>query len=457
MPFTNRFTLADQLHDVIRPIHSVDDLIAPVLDLIGDARIVLIGEASHGTDDFYRYRAEITKRLIKDKGFTGVCAEADWPDAWRVNRFVRGFADDTNAAEALAGFKRFPQWMWRNTVVLDFINWLRERNDKCGKDECKCGFYGIDLYSLNGSIRAVLEYLDKVDHAAATRARYRYSCFEDFGEDPQRYGYAASFDLGRNCQDEVIAQLTEMQQRRGDYVKHDGRVAEDELFFAEQNARLVQDAERYYRMMFDEKISSWNVRDEHMTDTIDALMSYLDGRNRTVGGTVPGGKTKLVVWAHNSHLGDATATEMGEQGETNVGALVGERWGDEACNIGFSTYTGTVTAATDWDGPAETKRVRPALPASYEELFHNVGGDFLLRMKDLTPDLRTRLCNPLLQRAIGVIYRPDTERISHYFHARLPEQFDAMIHLDETTALIPLDRKPIPEARALEETYPTGL
>jgi erythromycin esterase-like protein len=323
MAFFDRLSLSDQLHDVIRPIGSPGDAVAPILDLVGDARIVLIGEASHGTYDFYDYRAEITRRLITEKGFIGVCAEADWPDAWRVNRFVRGFNDDTNAAEALAGFKRFPQWMWRNTVVLDFVNWLRQRNDRCSGDECKCGFYGIDLYSLNGSIRAVLGYLDKVDPAAAARARFRYSCFEDFGEDPQAYGYAASFDLDRSCQDEVVQQLKEMQQRAGEYARRDGRVAEDEPFFAEQNARLVQNAERYYRSMFEGRVSSWNLRDQHMTDTIGALLDYLDDHALTAAGARAadgGGRTaRLVVGALNSHLGDASATQMGQVGAPAAG------------------------------------------------------------------------------------------------------------------------------------------
>ena len=352
----------------------------------------------------------------------------------------------------LAGFKRFPQWMWRNTVMLDFVDWLRGWNDKLPNGQPRAGFYGIDLYSLNSSIRAVLEYLDKIDHAAATRARYRYSCFEHFGEDPQAYGYAASFDLERSCQDLVVAQLVDLRNNAGEYARRDGRVAEDEFFYAEQNARLVKNAERYYRTMFEGDVSSWNLRDEHMADTIDALIRYMD--RHVAGGT------KVVVWAHNSHLGDASATEMGSgRGEWNVGQLVRERWGDTAArNNGFSTYSGTVTAAGNWDDPAETKRVRPGMRGSYEELFHEVGvGDFLLRMSDagrLLPQLR----QPRLQRAIGVIYRPQTERLSHYFHARLADQFDAMIHLDETRALIPLDqRAEIEEPRALEETYPSGL
>jgi erythromycin esterase-like protein len=344
--------------------------------------------------------------------------------------------------------------MWRNTVVLNFVNWLRAHNLSLRNESHRAGFYGIDLYSLGSSMRAVLEYLDKTDPAAAKRARYRYSCLEDFGEDPQAYGYAASYDLGKSCEDEVIQQLVDLRGKAADYAKRDGRVAQDEYFYAEQNARLVKNAERYYRAMFEGSVPSWNLRDEHMTDTIDALIKYLDRHSPAAGQ-----KTKVVVWAHNSHLGDASATEMGEKGEWNVGQLVRERWGDDgaACNIGFSTYTGAVTAADNWDEPAETKRVNPGLRGSYEELFHEVGvPNFLLRMQDAR-DLRPQLRAPRLQRAIGVIYRPRTERISHYFHARLADQFDAMIHLDETTALAPLDRQGEAAPKIEEETYPFGV
>jgi erythromycin esterase-like protein len=369
-----------------------------------------------------------------------------------VNRFVRGFNDDSNAAEALAGFKRFPQCMWRNTVVLNFVNWLRSHNVVLGNESSRAGFYGIDLYSLGSSMRAVLDYLDKTDSDAAKRARYRYSCLEDFHEDPQAYGYAASFDLGKSCEDQVIQQLIELRGQAADYAKRDGRVAQDEYFYAEQNARLVKNAERYYRTMFEGSVPSWNLRDEHMADTIDALIHYLD-RHATASGQ----KAKIVVWAHNSHLGDASATEMSERGEWNVGQLVSERWGDEGCSIGFSTYTGTVTAADNWDEPAQTMRVKPGMTGSFEELFHDVGAaNFLLRMRD-AGELRPQLRDPRPQRAIGVIYRPRTERLSHYFHACLAEQFDAMIHLDETTALAPLDRQGQTAAKIEEETYPFGV
>ncbi len=428
------------------PLRGAAQDFDPLIELAEDARIVLIGEATHGTHEFYRQRAQLTKRLILEKGFVAVAAEADWPDAYRVNRYVRGIGHDSEAEESLRGFKRFPAWMWRNADVLDFVGWLREHNDELDASE-KVGFYGLDLYSLHASIEAVLQYLEKTDPEAAKRARYRYACFEHFGEDPQAYGYAASFGLSPNCEREVIEQLLEMRDRRRDLLKRDGLAVEDELFEAEQNARVVKNAEEYYRAMFLGRVSSWNLRDTHMADTLDALLAHLDPRV---------GKAKVVVWAHNSHVGDARATQMGEAGELNIGQLARERHPGEARLIGFSTYHGTVTAASDWGGPAERKRIRPALPGSYEELFHQAGTPaFLLVLRDLGEAGALR--EPRLQRAIGVIYLPETERASHYFHARLPEQFDAILHIDKTRALEPLERTSEWERGELPETYPVGV
>jgi erythromycin esterase-like protein len=424
--------------------HDYDKL----LELIHEARFCLLGEATHGTHEFYWERAEITKRLIKEKNFTAVAVEADWPDAFRVNRYVRGLSDDKNADQALAGFKRFPTWMWRNTVVLDFVEWLRDYNSSLPPGATKVGFYGLDLYSLYTSIGSVLSYLDKVDPAAAQRARYRYSCFEHFAEDTQAYGYAANFGITESCEREVIAQLLELRRRAADYASRDGRVAQDEFFFAEQNARLVLNAERYYRTMFRGRVGSWNLRDRHMAETLDALVTHLNSLGQ------PG---KVAVWEHNSHLGDARATYMADYGELNVGQLVRERYGPEAVLIGFTTYQGTVTAASEWDGPAERKRVRPALNNSYEDVFHEVDRpNFLLPLRDSGPGSNA-VRDPRLERAIGVIYLPQTERQSHYFEARLSEQFDAVIHLDETRALEPLERFPQWESGEPPETFPTGV
>jgi erythromycin esterase-like protein len=440
-------TLSRQLEAVAQPLTGAPEDYEPLLDLIGDARFVLLGEASHGTHEFYRERAQITKRLIQEKGFTAVAVEADWPDAYRVNRYVRGVSDDTESVEALANFKRFPTWMWRNADILDFVGWLRAYNDARPAGATSVGFYGLDLYSLHTSITAVLGYLDKVDPEAARRARYRYGCFEHFGEDTQAYGYAASIGLSKSCEDEVISQLTELQRRAAEYAGRDGRVAPDEFFYAEQNARLVKNAEEYYRAMFRGRVSSWNLRDCHMAETLAALATYLQGQ---------GQRAKIVVWEHNSHLGDARATEMGQAGELNVGQLVRERYGRDAVLIGFSTYSGTVTAATEWGGPAERKRVRPALPDSYEALFHELDlGRFLVVLRDDAAIASLR--RPRLERAIGVIYRPETERLSHYFSARLPEQFDAVLHFDQTRAVEPLERTATWEKGEAPETFPSGL
>ena len=434
------------LQETVHPLHGVQTDYDPLMDLVGDARVVLLGEATHGTREFYRARAHITRRLIQDKGFTAVAVEADWPDAYRVNRYVLGRSRDADGVAALGDFKRFPIWMWRNREVLNFVTWLRAHND--GQPAAsKVGFYGLDLYSLHASMEAVLGYLEGIDPESARRARSRYACFDHYGEDTQSYGYAAGFGLTKTCEDEVVAQLQDMHRRGAEYLRRDGFVAEDEFFFAEQNARLVKNAERYYRSMFQGRASSWNVRDQHMDETLNALVAHLSRRHS---------QAKIVVWEHNSHLGDARATQMGESGELNVGQLVRERYGREAVLIGFSTYRGTVTAASDWDGPIERKVVQPALADSYEALFHQVGiPRFLLTWKDsrVVDELRDRR----LERAIGVIYLPRTERVSHYFYATLPAQFDAVLHFDETHAVEPLDQLSGWPTDDAPETYPTGV
>src|SRR5436305_934557 len=338
--------------------------------------------------------------------------------------------------------------MWRKTVVVDFVEWLRDYNSSLPNGAAKVGFYGLDLYSLYTSIEAVLGYLNKVDAAAAKRARYRYSCFEHFAEDTQAYGYAATYGMTESCEREVINQLVELRRRAADYASRDGRVAQDEFFFAEQNARLVKNAEEYYRVMFRGRVESWNLRDRHMAETLDSLIAHLGAQ---------GQEARVAVWEHNSHLGDARATYMADYGELNVGQLVRERYGREAVLIGFTTYTGTVTAASDWDKTSERKRVRAGLPGSYEALFHDVGlPRFLLTLRD-GGQAASVLRGPRLERAIGVIYLPQTERQSHYYDARLSEQFDAVIHLDETRALEPLERHALWETGEPPETFPTGV
>jgi erythromycin esterase-like protein/predicted phosphoribosyltransferase len=419
----------------------------PLIDGVRNARVVLLGEATHGTHEFYRERAFITRRLITECGFNAVAVEADWPDAYRVNRYVRGVSRDEDGIDALKDFGRFPTWMWRNADVLDFIGWLRTHNDALPAKQ-RAGFYGLDLYSLRASMGAVLAYLKKVDPAAASRARARYGCFDRFGDEMQQYGYAATFGLDRSCEREAVAQLVELHAQRAEYLSRDGHVAPDDFFFAEQNARLVRNAEAYYRTMFRGQVESWNLRDRHMAETVAELLAFLDHRQP---------ETRLVIWAHNSHLGDARATQMGDLGELNVGQLMREKFGDTAALVGFTTHTGTVTAASEWDGAAHRKHVRPALAGSYERLFHDVGVPrFLLTLRG-DADLAGALEGPRLERAIGVLYLPETERQSHYFHARLPEQFDYLLHFDETRAVEPLERTALWESGELAETYPSGL
>lgn len=440
---TDDAVLVPRLRTTAHPLGDHTDY-DDLLDLAGRCRVVLLGEASHGTHEFYEQRAEITKRLIAEKGYRAVAVEADWPDAYRVNRYVRGVGTDRTPEEALSDFRRFPTWMWRNRDVVDFVDWLREHNRESGEP---AGFYGLDLYSLHASARAVLAYLDKVDPEAARRARYRYSCFDHFGEDTQAYGYATGFGLSESCERAAIEQLVELGRHATEYASRDGRLAQDEYFFAEQNARLVKNAEQYYRAMFQGRVSSWNLRDTHMFETLQALWPHLEGQRPD---------TKVVVWAHNSHLGDARATRMGDEGELNLGQLVRQRYSREALLVGFLTHEGTVTAADEWDGPAKLKRVRPSLPGSWEQLFHETGlSKCYVRLREhaIADELRGRR----LERAIGVIYRPETERVSHYFEADLPAQFDAVLHFDRTTAVEPLEPVADTEKEELPETFPFGV
>ena len=440
--------LSDKVGEAAEPVGGSPNDYDSLVEMVGDARFVLLGEASHGTHEFYRERALITKRLIYQCGFNAVAVEADWPDAYRINRFVCGESADIDSVDSLGGFKRFPQWMWRNADVLDFVGWLREHNDEQVFANRKCGFYGLDLYSLHASIEAVLAYLGKVDPEAAKRARHHYSCFEHFGKEIETYGYAAGFGLTPTCEEAVVKELVALRKKATDYLQRDGQVAADAYFFAEQNARVVRNAEEYYRNMFRREVSSWNLRDTHMMESLVSLADHLGEQHRSA---------KIVVWAHNSHLGDARATQMGERGEINLGQLVRQRFGKEAVLIGFTTYTGTVTAASNWDEPAERKNVRPAHSDSYEALFHDVDTPrFFLNLRD-NAQLGAELRTEHLERAIGVIYRPETEMVSHYFHARLPDQFDGVLHFDHTRAVEPLERTTEWELGEVEETFPSGL
>jgi erythromycin esterase-like protein len=430
-------SLADCIARAATPLPEIDDPgFAAAFDSFADKRVVLLGEASHGTHEFYAARAAITRRFVERHGFTIVAAEADWPDAAVLNRYIR-HQPPREAAEA--PFQRFPTWMWRNTVVAQLMKDLRELN-ATRTPEAMAGFYGLDIYNMSGSIEAVLAYLDETDPESAAIARERYGCLTPWQAEPATYGRAALSRGYAECETAVIAQCRDLLQR----ALNDGD--SEGLFGAAMNARLVASAERYYRIMYYGGAESWNLRDSHMAETLEHLIEQ------------GGPDSKALVWAHNSHIGDARATEMGQvRGEHNIGQLVRERWGSEAALIGFGTHTGTVTAADDWDSPRKNKRVNPSRPDSYERQCHESGvARFLLDLREQgDAALLRRLSEPRLERFIGVIYRPETERWSHYSQCVLPHQFDAYVWFDETRALEPLGEAE-PD-HGMPETYPFGV
>ncbi len=415
-------------------IESAD--LGPLLERIGDARVVLLGEATHGTSEFYRMRERISRALIEHKGFTFIAIEGDWPDAARIDHYVRHFAVKPSEWQA---FARFPVWMWRNREVRSFVDWLRTHNAgiKAGN---RVAFHGLDLYSLYTSIRSVLDYLDRVDPKAAQVARERYGCLTPWQFDPAVYGQATLTGQYQTCEREVTAMLQDLMQKRRAYAEHDG----ERFLDAVQNARLVANAEQYYRTMYYGSRSSWNLRDSHMFETLTQLLSF------------HGERSKAIVWAHNSHVGDSAATEMSARHEYNIGHLCRRDFGDASYAIGFGTNSGTVAAASNWDEPMQIKSIRPALEGSYERLCHETGNpQFLLPLRGVWPTTPAAgLLQPRLERAIGVIYRPETELQSHYFEAVLPRQFDEYIWFDETRAISPLHSE---ELEDMPDTYPFGL
>ena len=419
------------------PAPERSDQFGALFDRFRDARLVLLGEATHGTSEFYRARAAITQRLIVEHGFNIVAVEADWPDAAHIDRYVRHLAP---TKEARAAFQRFPTWMWRNVEVHDFVDWLRAHNE--GIDPARrAGFFGLDIYNMSASMRAVIDYLDRVDPEAARVARERYGCLTPWQNNPATYGRAVLSAGYAKCEAPIIAMLRDLFEKQMEYRHQDG----EGFFDAAQNARLVASAERYYRVMYYGAAESWNLRDRHMFETLEHLPNWR-GRD-----------SKAIVWAHNSHIGDAEATEMGQaRGEINIGQLCRQRFGNAAALIGFGTDRGTVAAASDWDGPMEIKQVRPAHPDSYERLCRDSGVDrFLVDLREgQSAELRSGLLYPRLERAIGVIYRPETELASHYFDASLPRQFDAYLWFEETRAVTPLPATP---RAGVPETYPFGL
>ena len=429
-------TLAQKIASACEPFESIET--APLdrlLARIGDARVVLLGEASHGTSEFYRMRDRISRELIAKKGFRFVAIEGDWPDAARVDHYVRHMEYPPSEWTA---FARFPTWMWRNNEVRAFVDWLRAHNAPLRAAD-RTAFHGLDLYSLYDSIRAVLKYLDEVDPSTAAVARERYGCLTPWQSDPATYGHAALTGAYPTCESEVTVVLTDLLHKRRAYAERDG----ERFLDAVQNARLITNAEQYYRIMYYGSRASWNLRDSHMFETLKTLLAFY------------GPKAKAIIWAHNSHIGDAAATEMSSRGEYNIGHLCRREFGTQCYAIGFGTNSGTVAAASNWDGPMEIKTVLPAISESYERCCHESGiASFYLDLRQLNSFGLESLRKPRLERAIGVIYRPETELASHYFQAILPDQFDEYIWFDETRAVAPFETKTLEE---MPDTYPFGL
>jgi len=438
-PRGRKAPIAPLLREAAEAFDDIESVkLGALRDRIGDARVVLLGEATHGTSEFYRMRARITRELIADLGFRAVAVEADWPDAARIDRYVRHGPAPTMRPEA--AFSRFPTWMWRNQEVHEFVEWLRYFNGETADPARRVSFHGLDLYSLYTSAAAVVGYLERVDPAAASVARKRYGCLMPWERDPATYGRAALTGHYRTCENDVVAALRDLLARRLEYSQRDG----ERFLDAAQNARLVADAERYYRTIYYGSTASWNLRDQHMFDTLQSLMAF------------HGPETKIVVWEHNSHIGNAAATEMAARGELNVGQLCRAAYGKGAYLVGFGTDHGTVAAASDWDAPVEIMDVRPAHAESYERLCHDAEVPaFLLPLRyPARAEVREELLLPRLERAIGVIYRPESELASHYFQASLPRQFDEYVWLDRTAAVTPLGQA---QAAGMPDTYPFGL
>ena len=409
-----------------------------LLERIGDSRLVLLGEASHGTAEFYEMRARITRELVERKGFNIIAVEADWPDAACIDRYIHDSSSDPLLESK--PFSRFPTWMWANQSVLEFTHWLKAHNEKISSPEEQTGFYGLDLYSMFSSMEVVLNYLEEVDPETAEVARLRYGCMMPWANDPAMYAQVTITRQYRECEKDVLDTLQNLMKKRVDYCRADG----ERFFNAEQNARLVANAERYYRTMYYAENNSWNQRDQHMFETLQSVLKFR------------GPTSKAVIWEHNSHIGDARATQMSARGEFNIGQLARQEYGDNAYLIGFGTDHGTVAAASEWGGPMEVKQVQPSHIDSYERICHETMTDnFLLPLrKPLQEITRNKLLSERLERAIGVIYRPETELQSHYFYAALPRQFDEYIWFDETRAVEPLTRETIKD---MPDTFPFGL
>ncbi|MDQ5826428.1 MAG: erythromycin esterase family protein [Chloroflexota bacterium] len=426
----------DLIRQVALPIEGDEDDYDPLMSLVGDARFVLLGEASHGTHDFYRERARITRRLVEEKGFTAVAIEGEWPEAYRVNRYVRGMSDEPSAEAVLSSFRGFPEWMWNNADVRDLAEWLEQHNEALPANAPQVGFYGLDMYSMEESAEEVVNYFEARDPEAAARARERYRCLSGESTGPTDYDSLAKM-ASSLCDTSVQEQVEELQQLWESAEKEgytgNRAVEREELFSALRNAIVVKNKREYDQAAYSGSDPTWNVRDRHMAGTLEALSEHL--------GT-DGKPARVVVWAHNTHVGDATGTEFANIGQLSLGQLVRERHKDDAVLVGFTTYTGTVIAARGWDEQGERYDVRPALPESYSGLFHEAGVGNSLFIVRGEKRLAAALEEPRLQRGIGVVYDPNNERNSHYYLAWLSKQFDAVIHIEESSAVEPLRSAP---------------
>jgi len=417
------------------PLQSDDDLDV-LLERVGDARVVMLGEASHGTSEYYTWRERISRRLVEEKGFRFIAVEGDWPDCYRVNRWIRGWSPERSARDVLHAFDRWPTWMWANEEVVELCEWLRHWNDSVA-EERRVGFYGLDVYSLWDSMRSVLEYLERVDPQAAQRARASYGCFDPYEEDVQEYAMATSL-VPTSCEDEAVATLRELRRNAVQY-REDGR---ESYFAAEQNALVARNAELYYRTMVRGGPGSWNVRDRHMQETLERLLEH------------HGADAKAIVWEHNTHIGDARATDMSLAGMVNIGQLGRERWGmDDVVLVGFAAHAGSVIAARGWGEPMQRMTVPPAREGSWEHRLHEeIGADALLITSELDDDAD----EPRGHRAIGVVYHPEREARGNYVPTILPSRYDALLYFEETRALQPLHMPAHVDGEA-PETYPSGF
>lgn len=410
------------IRSAVEPLEPTEQALDPVLDLVGDASLVLLGEGTHGTHEFYQIRQQITRRLIQEKGFRAIAIEGDWPDAARVDQYVKGGFG--SARSSLDEFRSFPTWMWGNQDVIEFVRWLRHFNQDQPEGSTPCGFYGLDLYSMFSSMEAVLNYLDQVDPAAAEAARRRFACFEPVGANMQAYALLVHAGALQSCEQQVLEVLNDLQRKREELARQSQAT---EFFSAEQNVLLTKAAENFYLAMLRGDPDSWNVRDCYMFDTLRRLRQHL------------GKDTKIIVWAHNTHVGDYRATDEASQGYINLGQLARENFGDQVFLLGFGTDRGTVTAATAWGGPPEVKEIPPAMAGTYEDVLHQLNlPRLLVSLKDLRGKPAASLFERRHERAIGVVYNPENELFGNYFRADLIDQFDAYVFVDRTSAVKPI-------------------